>query len=311
MKFLELKTINLSYHVPVLAKECVEALIVSEEGIYVDVTFGGGGHSKLILENLGLKGILLAFDQDPDALDQSKLIDDSRFKFIAANFKDLKRYLKLYGIAKVDGVLADLGVSSHQFDEPSRGFSFRYNADLDMRMSQSENAMSAKEFLSQASADELQAVFGFYGEVRNAKTIAKVIVDARKTVALNTTGDLVALLDPFVKGLRNRYFAQVFQALRMAVNREIEVLESFLLQAQEVIKPGGKLVVMSYHSGEDRLVKNVMRSGTLDGSHISDDFGRITRPWKVLTKKPILATEEEIQYNSRARSVRLRIAEKK
>ena len=293
---------------PVLAVRSVDALVHDPNGTYVDVTFGGGGHSRLILERLGPHGRLLAFDQDPDAAEQASSITDERFSFAAANFSHLERYCRLNGIDKLDGLLADLGVSSHQFDVPERGFSYRFDAPLDMRMSQREGHLSAADLLRTLDADELQHLLGTYGEVRNARTVARTIVDRRDTQPLRTTGDLVSLLDPLVRGQRPRYLAQVFQALRMAVNDEIGALEQLLLSAQKLMRPGGKLVVISYHSGEDRLTKNVMRSGTLDGKHNSDDFGHISRPWKVETKKPIEASLEEQKTNPRARSARLRVA---
>lgn len=298
----------MSYHVPVLAKASLDLLITEPNGTYVDATFGGGGHARLLLERLGPDARVFGFDQDPDAIANAEALEDSRLTFVAANFRHLRRYLRLYGVDGVDGVLADLGVSSHQFDEPERGFSYRYDAPLDMRMSQSGEEASAAELLRGVDAEELQRIFGEYGEVRNARTLAHAIVERRETTRLRTTGDLVSLADNFVRGQRPRYLAQVFQALRIAVNDEIPALLDLLTDARRVIKPGGRLVVISYHSGEDRLVKNVMKTGREDGRHDADDYGRITRPWKVVTKKPMEAPAAETLKNSRARSARLRAA---
>ncbi len=298
----------MSYHVPVLAKASVDALVDNPNGAYVDATFGGGGHARLILARLGPQGKLLAFDQDPDARAELAAIADDRLLFAPANFRHLERYVKLHRLGKLDGLLADLGVSSHQFDVPERGFSYRFDAPLDMRMSQAQGDATAADLLAAIDAEELQYVLGHYGEVRNAKTLARALVERRQVTPLRTTGDLVAVVDNYVRGLRPRYLSQVFQALRMAVNDEIGALEDLLMQAQQLMAPGGKLVVISYHSGEDRLAKNVMRSGRLDGKHDADEYGRIRRPWTVLTKKPLEASEEETKNNSRARSARMRVA---
>ena len=298
----------MSYHVPVLAEASVEALVRDPDGAYVDATFGGGGHARLILERLGPGGRLLAFDQDPDAAREAARIDDERLLFALANFRHVERFCRLHGMRQVDGLLADLGVSSHQFDVAERGFAYRYDAPLDMRMSQRDDAPDAGDVLRRASAEELQHILGTYGEVRNARTLARAIVERRGAQPLRTTGDLVALLDGYVRGQRPRYLAQVFQALRMAVNDEIGALEDLLGAAERVVAPGGRLVVISYHSGEDRLTKNIMRSGTLDGTHDSDEYGNIRRPWRVETRKPLEASDAEQQTNSRARSARLRVA---
>ncbi|MFK8055713.1 MAG: 16S rRNA (cytosine(1402)-N(4))-methyltransferase RsmH [Saprospiraceae bacterium] len=298
----------MSYHVPVLAKATVEALVHDPNGTYVDVTFGGGGHSQLILDQLGPEGRLIAFDQDPDAEEQAKRINDDRLLFVAANFRHIGRYLRLHRITQIDGLLADLGVSSHQFDVPERGFSYRYDAPLDMRMSQDDSVPTAAQLLQKIDAEELQWILGTYGEVRNARTVAQAIVAERTTRSFKTTGDLLGFLDGYIRGLRPRYLSQVFQALRIAVNDEMGALEEMLTAAQDVMRPGGKLVVMSYHSGEDRLVKHMMKTGKPDGQHDADDFGRIRRPWKVETRKPVEADEDETRDNPRARSARLRIA---
>lgn len=298
----------MDYHVPVLAKAAVEALVHDPNGTYVDVTFGGGGHAQLILDQLGPEGRLIAFDQDPDAELQAKRINDDRLLFVAANFRHIARYLRLHRVMEIDGLLGDLGVSSHQFDVPERGFSYRYDAPLDMRMSQDDSVPTAAQLLQTIDAEDLQWILGNYGEVRNARTVAQAIVAERETRSLKTTGDLLGLLDGYIRGLRPRYLSQVFQALRIAVNDEMGALEEMLTAAQEVMRPGGKLVIMSYHSGEDRLVKHMMKTGQPDGKHDADDFGRIRRPWKVETRKPLEADENETRDNPRARSARLRVA---
>ena len=299
-----------AYHVAVLAERSAEALVTDPDGAYVDATFGGGGHARLILERLSPAGRLLAFDQDPDAAAEAARIGDERLLFAPANFRHLERYVRLHGLPPLAGVLADLGVSSHQFDVPERGFSYRYDAPLDMRMSQDSHQRTAAELLRDLDADELQRVLGDYGEVRNARTLARAIVERRGSQPFRTTGDLAALAGNYVRGATPpRYLAQVFQALRMAVNDEIGALGELLLASQRIVRrPGGRLVVISYHSGEDRLVKNVMRSGRLDGRHDADDFGRIARPWTVETRKPIEAPETEQKDNPRARSAKLRVA---
>ena len=298
----------MTYHVPVLAEASLDLLVTDPDGTYVDATFGGGGHARLLLGRLGAGARVYAFDQDPDAVANATAIDDERLVFVAANFRHLRRYLRLYGVGHVDGVLADLGVSSHQFDEPERGFSYRYDAPLDMRMSQSDAQTSAADLLRRADAEELQRILGEYGEVRNARTLAHAIVERRGRHALRTTGDLVALADGYVRGQRPRYLAQVFQALRIAVNDEMTALSEFLADARRVVRPGGRLVVISYHSGEDRLVKNVMKTGREDGRHDADEYGRISRPWSVAAKKPMEAPAAETLQNPRARSARLRAA---
>lgn len=297
----------MSYHVPVLAQAAVEAMVTDPDGAYADVTFGGGGHARLILERLSAQGRLLAFDQDPDARAEAERVDDDRLLFAPANFRHLERYVALYGLQPLAGVLADLGVSSHQFDVPERGFSYRYDAPLDMRMAQG-GGQSAAEFVATATAGELQDALGVYGEVRNARTLARAIVAARETQALRTTGDLLGVVDRHVRGQRPRYLSQVFQALRMAVNDELGALGELLVQCERLVGSGGRLVVISYHSGEDRLVKNVMRSGRLDGRHDADDYGRIRRPWRPERRKPLEASDEETARNPRARSARLRVA---
>lgn len=298
----------MTYHVPVMAKESLEGLAIHADGIYVDATFGGGGHSGLILEALGDKGRLLGFDQDEDAL--ANVPDDERFTFVQHNFRFLRRFLKLYGIRKVDGILADLGVSSHQLDEGTRGFSYRFDHDLDMRMNQSEGTTAA-DLLHTYMEEDLVRVFSEYGEVRNSKTLAAGIVQARQGKRIRTVGDFLTAIDPFIRGARWKYLSQVFQALRIEVNDEIGALEAFLEQSLEVLKPGGRLVVISYHSLEDRLVKNFLKSGNLQGEQQKDFYGNIYRPFKVISRKALLPTPEEIKVNPRARSAKLRVGEKK
>lgn len=298
-----------SYHQPVMLKECLEALNIRANGTYVDVTFGGGGHSRAILEMLGPEGKLIAFDQDPDA--KQNIIDDERFHFVDQNFSFLKNQLRFLGLQKVDGILADLGVSSHQFDAADRGFSIRFDASLDMRMDQLREK-DAKLVLNTYSEQDLHKIFGMYGEVHNAKTLASVIVKARLIEPIEHVGAFKELIRPLVKrGKENQYYAQVFQALRIEVNEELEVLKEFLQQSVHVLKPGGRLVVMSYHSLEDRLVKNFIQKGKFSGELEKDIYGNVNTPLEAVSRKAITATEEEIKINNRARSAKLRIAEKK
>jgi 16S rRNA (cytosine1402-N4)-methyltransferase len=295
------------YHQPVMARECVEGLAIREEGVYVDVTFGGGGHSRLIIEQLGDNGHLYGFDQDEDA--KANALEDERFTFVAANFRYLKRFLKLHGVKAVDGILADLGVSSHQFDDASRGFSYRFDHELDMRMNVHDEVTAAK-VVNEYSVDYLQQMFSRYGEVRNAKTLAQRIVEQRAVRTISTIGDLLAVVEPIIRGQRHRYLAQVFQAIRMEVNEEVPALKDLLEQALEVLKPGGRLVLISYHSIEDRLVKNFLKTGNIEGQVDKDFYGNIYRPFKLITRKALVPSEEELKHNSRARSAKLRIAEK-
>ncbi|QXU42366.1 16S rRNA (cytosine(1402)-N(4))-methyltransferase RsmH [Pedobacter sp. D749] len=297
-----------NYHVPVMLQPCIDGLNIKPDGVYVDVTFGGGGHSKEILKHLGPKGRLIAFDQDPDA--QANVPADARFIFIDQNFGFLKNNLRLKGFKQVDGILADLGVSSHQFDVPQRGFSIRHNADLDMRMDQHRD-LTAAEILNTYTEDKLHKIFGIYGEVKNAKSLARAIVTSRLEQPFTDIDSLKSAIAGYIpKGKENKYLAQVFQALRIEVNAEIQVLEDFLMQAADVLKPGGHLVVMSYHSLEDRPVKNFMAKGKFQGEVEKDFFGNQQKPFNVITRKAIIATDEEIAQNNRARSAKLRIAEK-
>jgi 16S rRNA (cytosine1402-N4)-methyltransferase len=298
------------YHNPVLLEACLEGLVIRPEGVYVDITFGGGGHSKAILERLGEKGRLLAFDQDSDARANAQAIDDKRLTFIDANFRYLQKYLRLYGVKQLDGILGDLGVSSHQFDTPERGFSTRFEANLDMRMNQ-RGGLTARDIVDTYSAEELHRILGMYGELQNAKTAAQAIVAARANRNIETVNDLKAALQRYTpRGKENKYFAQVFQALRIEVNDEMGALQEFLTQSVEVLKPQGRLVVMSYHSLEDRLVKNFIGKGKFYGEVEKDLFGNDLKPLQSVTRKPIEASPEEIAQNSRARSAKLRVAEK-
>ena len=296
------------YHNPVMLQECMEGLNIKLEGVYIDVTFGGGGHSREILKYLGSKGRLLAFDQDADA--QKNLPKDDRLTFIDQNFRYLKNNCRLQGAISADGILADLGVSSHQFDQPERGFSIRFEADLDMRMDQA-GSLTAKQIVNNYSEEQLHRIFGIYGEIKNAKTLANTLVTQRLNKPINTVDELkLAIAKLIPKGKENKYLAQVFQALRIEVNQELEALKEFLEQSVDVLKPGGRLVVMSYHSLEDRLVKNFIAKGKFHGEVEKDFFGNQIKPLESLTRKALVASEEEIRHNNRARSAKLRIAEK-
>lgn len=294
------------YHSPVLLKESVNGLVRNPQGIYVDLTFGGGGHSRAILSKLQ-GGRLFAFDQDTAAAANAAGL---ALTFIQANFRYMKRYLKLYGVRQVDGILADLGVSSHQFDVPDRGFSTRFDATLDMRMDQSAK-LTAQQIINEYGETQLQEILGRYGEVRNARSLARAIVSARINHPIQTVEDFKSVLSKFaVKGREAKYYAQVFQALRIEVNDEMGALEEMLEQAIDFLVPGGRLVVISYHSLEDRLVKNLMTKGNLQGEVKQDFFGNMINPFKAITKKPVVPSAEELAQNSRARSAKLRIAEK-
>ena len=297
------------YHNPVMLKECIEGLQIHPDGIYVDVTFGGGGHSMVILENLR-EGRLIAFDQDEDAKRQADNIQSRSFTFCQANFRYMKQYLKLSGVTQVEGILADLGISSHQIDSPERGFSTRFEGPLDMRMDQ-KGKLTAAKILNEYPEAELHKIFGMYGELKNARTAAKAVIAARTIKPLATTLDLKAAMQQNTpRGKENKYFAQVFQALRIEVNQEMKALEDFLHQCGEVMKPGGRLVVMSYHSLEDRMVKNYINTGKVFGELEKDFYGNPIKPFQSINRKPIEATEEEVNENKRARSAKLRIAEK-
>jgi 16S rRNA (cytosine1402-N4)-methyltransferase len=295
------------YHIPVMLGPCIEGLAIDPDGIYVDLTFGGGGHSAEILKHLN-KGHLYGFDQDSDS--EANVPEDERFTFVQANFRDFRKYLRLYGVNQVDGILADLGISSHQIDEPTRGFSTRFDGDLDMRMS-SDMTISAKEVLNTYEESKLHKIFGIYGEVKNAKTLAQAVVSERTMKPFSTTEGFKELLKRFApRGKEFKYFAQVFQALRIEVNDEMGALEDMLKQTIEALKPGGRLVVMSYHSLEDRLVKNFLAKGKFQGDVEKDFYGNLIRPLEPVTRKAVIASAEEIQGNNRARSAKLRIAKK-
>lgn len=299
---------NTAYHIPVMLQECLEGLNIRSEGIYVDVTFGGGGHSKAIFSRLSEKGVLFAFDQDPDA--EKNSWEAPNFKFIASNFSFLSNHLRLNGIKQVDGVLADLGVSSHQFDAEERGFSIRANAKLDMRMNQS-GELSAYSVVNEYPEEELTHIFKVYGELKNARRLASLIAGKRENKKIQTTGELIELISPCApKFKEHKFYAQVFQAIRIEVNQEMQVLERLLEQSAEILKPGGRLVVMSYHSLEDRLVKNYLKRGSFSGEITKDFYGNVLKPYSEINRHPIVPTDDEIKMNSRARSAKLRIAER-
>lgn len=296
------------YHIPVLLHAAVNGLEIQPQGNYVDVTFGGGGHSREILKHL-TTGKLFGFDQDPDA--KNNIPPNENFVFVPQNFCYLSNYLRFYGANQVDGILADLGVSSHQFDDASRGFSIRSDAFLDMRMNKNQD-LSAIDVINDYPEEKLKYIFKSYGELQHGTNVAKMIVKARTNASINTTRDLVEALAPMIpKKNEKQFLAQVFQAIRIEVNGELDVLEDFLKQALDYLKPGGRLVVISYHSLEDRLVKNFMRTGKFEGEVEKDFYGNPITPFENITKKPMVPTAEEIEQNPRARSAKLRIAEKK
>lgn len=298
---------TMEYHNPVLLKETVKGLNIKEDGVYVDVTFGGGGHSKEILKHLGDNGKLFAFDQDQDALKNT--IDDARFTLINENFRHIKRFLRFYGVKEVDGILADFGVSSHQFDVAERGFSTRFEADLDMRMNQ-KNQLSAYHVVNDYDEEQLKNVFSQYGELRAASAMAKVILENRKENPIKTSEQLKNVLKKFLPPRHeNKVLAQIYQAIRIEVNQEIEALKEFLQQTPELLKKGGRLSVISYHSLEDRLVKRFIRNGLFEGEPERDVYGNFEVPLKKINGL-IVPSQEEINNNSRARSAKLRIAEK-
>lgn len=297
----------MGYHSPVLLNECIEGLNIKPTGIYVDVTFGGGGHSKEIMKHLD-GGKLFAFDQDTDAYENN--LQDDGFKLIDANFRYLRSFLRMEGVKKVDGILADLGVSSHQFDVAERGFSTRFEGELDMRMNPKSD-LSAKEILNDYSEENLANVLYKYGELKNSRRIAKEIVSARQVKKINTTTELIVVVAKIVpEKYRNQFLARIFQAIRIEVNDEIVALEEMLLSAVDMLNPRGRLVVLSYHSLEDRLVKNLIKKGNLEGNAEKDFFGNPIKDLKEINRKVIVATADEIKQNSRARSAKLRIAEK-
>ena len=298
----------MEYHNPVLLTESVAGLNIKPDGIYIDVTFGGGGHSREILKQLGANGKLFAFDQDTDALANS--IEDERFVLINQNFRFIKRFLRFHNIKAVDGILADLGVSSHQFDVPERGFSTRFDADLDMRMNQNEE-LNAFKVVNEYDQENLKRVFLDYGELKNATAIARTIIEARETNPIKTTDELKSVLGRFLPAqVSNKILAQMYQAIRIEVNQEIDVLKEFLIQSLEILNSGGRLSVISYHSLEDRLVKRFLKNGLFEGEPVKDFFGNFSVPFKNINKL-IVPSTAEIKNNNRARSAKLRVAEKK
>lgn len=297
----------MEYHNPVLLHPTVDGLNINPDGIYVDVTFGGGGHSREILKRLGPNGKLFAFDQDEDAL--ANAIEDERFELIHENFRYIKRFLRFHGIKQVDGILADLGVSSHQFDVAERGFSTRFEAKLDMRMSR-KNELSAYQVVNTYDAAGLTRILLEYGELKSAPAMARTIIEAREHLPIQNTEQLKTVLSRFLPAHKsNKILAQIYQAIRIEVNQEMEVLKEFLEQSLEILKPGGRLSVISYHSLEDRLVKRFMRNGMFEGEPERDFFGRFTVPFKTI-EKLIVPSQQEIEINNRARSAKLRVAEK-
>lgn len=304
-----LSTDEIGYHMPALLVETIEGLNIKSDGIYVDVTFGGGGHSKGILECLGADGKLYGFDQDMDAM--KNIVDDERFVFVRSNFRYLKNFLMYHGVEKVDGILADLGVSSHHFDEAERGFSFRFDGELDMRMNKTSK-LTAKEILNNYAQDDLANLFYKYGELHNSRTIARTIVQAREQQPINTIFQFIEILKPhFNREKEKKDLARVFQALRIEVNNEMKVLEELLIQSLEVLQVGGRMAVLTYHSLEDRMVKNFFRTGNFEEKLEKDFYGNILSPLKAINNKVIIANEEELARNPRARSAKLRVAEKK
>ncbi len=296
------------YHIPVMLNECMEGLAIKPDGVYVDVTFGGGGHSKEILSRLGEKGTLYGFDQDADA--ENNIPEDDRFVFVRSNFRYLSNFMRFHGETEIDGLLADLGVSSHHFDDKDRGFSFRFQGMLDMRMN-TRAGKTAADILNTYTEEALSTLFYLYGELKNSRKLASVIVKARETKPLETTDEFLVLITPYIgKDKEKKMLAQVFQALRIEVNDEMCALREMLQQAMRLLKPGGRLVVMTYHSLEDRLVKNFFKSGNFEGTISQDFFGNIQSPFRLINNKVITPSSEEVEVNPRSRSAKLRIAEK-
>lgn len=297
-----------TYHVPVLLQESVDGLDIKPNGIYVDVTFGGGGHSREILSRIGENGHLYSFDQDEDA--EKNILNDNRFTFVRSNFRYLRNWMRYYGVEHIDGLLADLGVSSHHFDDETRGFSFRFDAPLDMRMNK-RSGMTAAEILNNYDEEQLADIFYIYGEIKNARKVASAIIKARETKAIETTGDLIQITESlFPREREKKETAKLFQALRIEVNHEMEALKEMLYGAQDVLREGGRLSVITYHSLEDRIVKNIMRAGNAEGKVNQDFFGRTVAPFRQISNKVIIPNEEEQQRNPRSRSAKLRIAER-
>ncbi|MBR5640158.1 MAG: 16S rRNA (cytosine(1402)-N(4))-methyltransferase RsmH [Muribaculaceae bacterium] len=296
------------YHIPALLEESINGLNINPEGIYVDVTFGGGGHSRAIMEKLGDKGRLFSFDQDMDAW--ANRLDDNRFTFVHSNFSFLRNFLRYHGIETVDGIIADLGVSFHHFDTSERGFSFRQDSRLDMRMNRASK-IDAATIVNTYDEEQLATVLYLYGELKQSRRVASAIVKARNSGEITTTSRLVEVVSPFIrKSQEKKELAQVFQALRIEVNHEIDVLKKLLNQSLQVLKPSGRLVIITYHSLEDRLVKNFMRSGNVEGKVEKDFYGKVNTPWRLINNKVITASDVEVERNPRSRSAKLRIAEK-
>ena len=299
---------ELVYHIPVLLKESIDGMNLQPKGVYVDVTFGGGGHSKEILHRGDSSIRLLSFDQDEDA--ERNIVNDQRFTFVRSNFRYLYNFLRYHGIEQVDGILADLGVSSHHFDDSERGFSFRFDGNLDMRMNK-RSGKTAADIVNNYEEERLADIFYLYGELKNSRKLASTLVKARNRKAIITIGDFLEIVKPlFGREREKKELAKVFQALRIEVNQEMEALKEMLLSAMEVLKPGGRLVVITYHSLEDRMVKNIMKTGNIEGKTIQDFYGNSQTPFK-LVNKVITASDEEVKSNPRSRSAKLRIAEKK
>ena len=297
------------YHIPVLLQESIQGMNLRPGGIYADMTFGGGGHSKEILRQMDVESRLFSFDQDEDA--ERNIVDDSRFTFVRSNFRYLHNFLRYYGVDKVDAILADLGVSSHHFDDSERGFSFRFDGNLDMRMNK-RAGMTASEIINTYDEEQLANLFYLYGELKNSRKLANVLVKARSVKSIVTIGDFLEIVKPlYGKERKKKELAKVFQALRIEVNQEMEALKEMLYAATEALKPGGRLVIITYHSLEDRMVKNIMKTGNIEGKAEKDFFGNIQTPFKLVNNKVIVPTDEEIQRNPRSRSAKLRIAEKK
>lgn len=296
------------YHIPVLLQESIQGMNLRPGGIYADMTFGGGGHSKEILRQMDAESRLFSFDQDEDA--ERNIVDDSRFTFVRSNFRYLHNFLRYYGVDKVDAILADLGVSSHHFDDSERGFSFRFDGNLDMRMNK-RAGMTASEIINTYDEEQLANLFYLYGELKNSRKLANVLVKARSVKSIVTIGDFLEIIKPlYGKEREKKELAKVFQALRIEVNQEMEALKEMLYAATEALKPGGRLVIITYHSLEDRMVKNIMKTGNIEGKAEKDFFGNIQTPFKLVNNKVIVPTDEEIQRNPRSRSAKLRIAEK-
>jgi len=300
---------EMTYHVPVMLKESVDGMDIHPNGIYVDVTFGGGGHSKEILSRLGAKGKLLSFDQDEDA--EKNIVNDKRFVFVRSNFRYLTNFLRYHDVEKVDAILADLGVSSHHFDDSERGFSFRFDGALDMRMNKRAGATAA-DVVNNYEEEQLANIFYLYGELKNSRKIASVIVRERAKSRIRTIEEFLAIIKPlFGREREKKELAKVFQALRIEVNQEMEALKEMLLSATEALKSGGRLVVITYHSLEDRMVKNLMKTGNLEGKQEQDFFGNVLTPFRLINNKVIIPDQDEIERNPRSRSAKLRIAQKK